>query len=82
MEKGQLVLLQETHWNKVDLELWKTMFPGHRIRAAIAESGRSDGLAGGVAIIAPPGWTLSEEVVIEGRFVAATARPARGNPSA
>ena len=66
--QGTVVALQETHWSEVSAAIWGGLFPGASVVASAAPGG--DGadpilrLPGGVAIIAPHPFVLSDPRVL------------------
>ncbi len=73
LQKGSIILLQETHWSDADKAVWEADLLGAQVVHAPATSTARGGSSGGVAIILPSGSRLvSSSVLVPGYAVAAT----------
>eukprot|EP00969_Alexandrium_andersonii_P268848 11882208-Alexandrium_andersonii.AAC.1 len=60
LEAGQVVVLQETHWNPEEAALWAGQFPLARVYSSPCRVGPRGGAQGGVSILVPPCWRVVE----------------------
>ena len=95
--RGDVALLQETHWDEQAAAIWASSFPGCTVKASPAILGPDGGRAGGVAVILPPGHVAVETrhlapgqcllvharapVGVEYRVCSVYARPADRQPA-
>ena len=62
--RGHVVVLQETHWNAVDAQMWEKSFAGCTLVALPARLGPGGGQQGGVAVLLPPGYVYKGRSVV------------------
>ena len=60
LEHGRIVVLQETHWSDLDEKVWASLLPACKVYASNARPGRLGGPQGGVAVLVPDRYSVSE----------------------
>ena len=72
LQKGSVIMLQETHWLESDKATWEADLQGTKVIHSPAVATDRGGTSGGVAIILPAGSTLvSSRTLVPGYAVAA-----------
>ena len=78
LQVGDIVFLQETHWNTASQAIWEGLFPAATVVAAPSRLGPAGGQQGGVAIIIPAAWNVMASAIrVEGCCVEAVVRSSR-----